>query len=199
MGKVYGYARVSSISQSLELQVAQLTEAGCTYVFQEKKSGSTTAGRDELAKALEILGDGDTLVVTRLDRLARSILDFKQIMDRLAAKNVGFRAVQQGTIDTTTSEGRLLLNILSSFAEFELDIRKERQRDGIARAKDEDKKRKANGLEAETYRGRPAKIDSDKIAKLVKEGLGASAIAKRLNIGRASVYRVQKPKPTKAA
>lgn len=190
MGKVYGYARVSSTGQSLEAQIAQLKEAGCAYIFQEKKSGSTTAGRDELAKALEIVGEGDTLVVTRLDRLARSILDFKQIMDALVAKKVGFRAIQQGSIDTTTSEGRLLLNILASFAEFELDIRKERQRDGIARKKAEDKERKEQGLGAATYRGRPAKIDPAMIAKFKADGLGASAIAKKLKIGRASVYRV---------
>lgn len=93
---------------------------------------------------------------------------------------MGFRCLQQGAIDTTRSDGRLLLNILASFAEFEADIRRERQADGIAKAKAEGK-----------YRGRPKSIDASQIAELEAQGMGASAIAKRLGIGRASVYRVK--------
>ena len=104
--------------------------------------------------------------------------DLRRIVDTLADKGVGFRVLQQ-PIDTTTSEGRLLLNILGSFAEFETEIRKERQMDGIAKAKADGK-----------YRGRKASIDPAHIAAMKADGLGATAIAKKLGIGRASVYRL---------
>jgi DNA invertase Pin-like site-specific DNA recombinase len=177
---IVGYARVSSAGQSLEVQLDQLKAAGCDKIFAEKKSGRTTSDRAALADALGYVRDGDVLVVTRLDRLARSMTDLRQIVDQLNAKEVGFRALQQGAIDTTRSDGRLLLNILASFAEFETDIRKERQRDGIAKAK-----------EAGKYRGRPATISRTAITELEAEGLGASEIARRLGVGRASVYRVK--------
>jgi DNA invertase Pin-like site-specific DNA recombinase len=172
------YARVSSTGQSLDVQLDQLRAAGCEKVFCEKRTGTTTTGREELQRALDYVREGDTFTVTRLDRLARSLVDLRKIVDTLAAKGVGFRVLQQ-SIDTTRSEGRLLLNLLASFAEFETDIRKERQLEGIAKAK-----------AAGKYRGRPATIDPVKIAALKAEGLGATAIAKKLGIGRASVYRV---------
>jgi DNA invertase Pin-like site-specific DNA recombinase len=177
-----GYARVSSTGQSLDIQLEQLAAAGCTEVFQEKVTGTTTVGRDQLDAALRFVRKGDVFCVTRLDRLARSMLDLRKIVDALTAKEVGFRVLQQGAVDTTRSEGRLLLNILASFAEFETDIRKERQADGIAKAKVEGK-----------YHGRPATIDPQQIATLKEQGLGASAIAKKLGIGRASVYRITSP------
>jgi DNA invertase Pin-like site-specific DNA recombinase len=172
------YARVSSTGQSLDVQLDQLRAAGCERVFCEKRTGTTTTGREELQRALDYVREGDTFTVTRLDRLARSLVDLRKIVDTLAAKGVGFRVLQQ-SIDTTRSEGRLLLNLLASFAEFETDIRKERQLEGIAKAK-----------AAGKYRGRPATIDPTKIAALKAEGLGATAIAKRLSCSRASVYRV---------
>lgn len=174
-----GYARVSSSGQSLEVQQDLLRVAGCDKVFAEKRSGRTTEGRDALADALGYVREGDVLLVTRLDRLARSITDLRLIVDQLTAKGVAFRALQQGAIDTSRSDGKLLLNILASFAEFEADIRKERQADGIAKAK-----------EAGVYKGRPASIDASEVAKLKAEGVGAAEIARRLGIGRASVYRV---------
>lgn len=158
--------------------MSQLTEAGCEKIFAEKKSGTSTNGRDELERALDYVREGDVFVVTRLDRLARSIVDLRQIIDRLSAKGVGFRCLQQGGIDTTKPEGRLMLNILASFAEFETELRKERQREGIEKAKSEGK-----------YQGRPVTIDGSEIQKLKAQGLGASEIAKQLKIGRASVYR----------
>lgn len=173
-----GYARVSSVGQSLEVQLDHLKAAGCEKLFSEKRSGTTTAGRDALADALEFVREGDVLVVTRLDRLARSITDLRQIIDRLAAKGVSFRCLQQGAIDTSRSDGKLLLNILASFAEFEADIRRERQRDGIEKAK-------AAGV----YRGRPASIEGDKVRALHAQGIGPAEIARQLGIGRASVYR----------
>ncbi len=176
---VVGYARVSSAGQSLEVQQEQLAAAGCMKVFAEKRSGTTTEGREQLDLALSYVREGDVFVVTRLDRLARSLVDLRRTVDALTAKGVGFRCIQQ-TIDTTSSEGRLMLNILASFAEFETDIRKERQRDGIEKAK-----------EAGKYRGRPASIDTSKIAALEAEGWGPAEIARRLGIGRASVYRLK--------
>ena len=177
---ISGYARVSSVGQSLDVQVEQLKAAGCEKIFAEKRSGTTTEGRDQLEEALDWVRDGDVLVVCRLDRLARSIVDLRKIVDRLNAKGVGFRCLQQGALDTTKSDGRLLMNILASFAEFETDIRRERQAEGIAKAKADGK-----------YRGRPATIDAAAIAALEAEGMGASAIAKHLGIGRASVYRLK--------
>lgn len=173
-----GYARVSSSGQSLEVQRDQLLAAGCTRVFEEKRSGLSQDGREQLALALDYVRDGDVLIVTRLDRLARSITDLRQIVDRLTAKEVGFRALQQGDLDTSTSNGRLMLNMLGAFAEFEADLRRERQREGIDKAK-------ANGI----YKGRRPSVPVDEVRKLKAEGMAPTEIAKRLNVGRASVYR----------
>lgn len=173
-----GYARVSSVGQSLEVQQDFLRTAGCEKVFAEKKSGTSTKDRTALQDALEFVRDGDTLVITRLDRLARSIMDLRQIVDQLSAKGVTFRCLQQGAIDTTRSDGKLLLNILASFAEFEADIRRERQRDGIEKAK-----------EKGVYKGRPKSINPSEVRQLHLTGLGPTEIAKKLGIGRASVYR----------
>jgi len=174
-----GYARVSSSSQSLKLQQQQLTENGCEKLFSEKMSGTSTSDRIALQEALEWLRGGDTLVVTRLDRLARSGKDLHRIIDQLAAKEVGFRCLQQGAVDTTTSMGKLVLGILGAVAEFETDIRKERQREGIEKAK-----------QRGVYKGRPASIDANKVRELKAAGLGGAAIAREMGIGRASVYRL---------
>ena len=174
-----GYARVSSTGQSLDIQEEALKAAGCDKVFSEKRSGTTQGNRAALEEAIEYVRDGDVLVVTRLDRLSRSVIDLRNIITRLEAKGAGFSCIQQGAIDTTRSDGKLLLNILGSFAEFETDIRRERQMEGIAKAKDMGK-----------YKGRPASIDTDKVKALRLEGLGATEISKALGIGRASVYRV---------
>jgi len=132
-----------------------------------------------LQDALEWLREGDTLVVTRLDRLARSGKDLHDIIDKLSSKKVGFQCMQQGAVDTTTSMGKLVLGILGAVAEFETDIRKERQRDGIEKAK-------KRGV----YKGRPASIDADKVRELKAAGMGGAAIANEMGIGRASVYRL---------
>jgi DNA invertase Pin-like site-specific DNA recombinase len=173
-----GYARVSSTGQSLELQREQLVMAGCEKVFEEKRSGGSQDGREQLALALDYVREGDTLVVTRLDRLARSMIDLREMVDRLTAKKVEFKALQQGAIDTTTSSGRLMLNMLASFAEFELDLRKERQREGIDKAKAEGR-----------YKGRKPSVPVDQVKALHAEGIGPAEIARRLKVGRASVYR----------
>lgn len=180
MGSTVGYARVSSSSQSLEVQREQLLAVGCEHVFEEKRSGTTTEGREELAKALTWVREGDVLVVTRLDRLARSMTDLQQIVAKLNAKSVGFRSLQQGAVDTTSSSGRLMLNMLAAFAEFETDLRRERQREGIEKAR-------GRGV----YKGRKRSIDPVEVKRLREvEGVGATEIARRLGVGRASVYRL---------
>jgi DNA invertase Pin-like site-specific DNA recombinase len=192
MGKLIGYARVSSTDQNLEVQEQQLRDAGCKKVFSEKKTGTTTNGRTALQAALDKLDEdeGDVLIVTRLDRLARSAKDLLAIIETLDAKGATLRCTEQQEINTSGTMGKLMLTILAGFAEFETNIRKERQRDGIAAKKAEDTSRKAKGLAAATYKGRPAKIKADAIRALQAEGFGATEIAKRLQIGRASVYRV---------
>jgi DNA invertase Pin-like site-specific DNA recombinase len=178
VGECVGYGRASTTDQSVAIQEEQLRAAGCTEVFSEKKSGTSRAGREQLDLALRFVRRGDVFMVTRLDRLARSISDLSRIIEELNGKGVGFRCLQQGAVDTTTPEGRLMLQILGSMAEFETAIRKERQAEGIEKAKSEGR-----------YRGRPKTIDPDEINKLVRTGIGATAIAKQLGIGRASVYR----------
>ncbi|MBV2146677.1 recombinase family protein [Sphingobium sp. AS12] len=176
---IVGYARVSSSGQNLDVQHEQLAAVGCDKVFSEKRSGRTTDGRDALADAIDFVREGDFLAVTRLDRLARSVIDLHQIVIQLAAKGCGLRVLQQSGIDTTTSTGKLTLSILGAVAEFETDIRKERQRDGIDRAK-------ANGV----YRGRKPSIDTARIETLMAAGMTPAAIAREMGIGRASVYRL---------
>jgi DNA invertase Pin-like site-specific DNA recombinase len=129
------------------VQLDQLETAGCTKVFAEKRSGRKAIDREQLTTALGYVRDGDVFVVTRLDRLARSVTDLRNTIDQFEAKVVGFRVLQQ-EIDTTTSSGRLMLNMLAAFAEFENDLRRERQRDGIEKAK-----------VAGVYKGRPPMID----------------------------------------
>jgi DNA invertase Pin-like site-specific DNA recombinase len=172
----YGYARVSTMDQNLHLQVAILKAAGCILVRKEKRSGTSTAGRDELL--LDFIGPGDSLVVTRIDRLARSIGDLQDIVRELKSKGASLKATEQ-PIDTSTAAGKAFLDMLGVFAEFETNLRRERQLEGIEAAK-------ARGV----YKGRPASIEPEAVARLRAEGLGPTAIAKRLKIGRASVYRI---------
>jgi DNA invertase Pin-like site-specific DNA recombinase len=173
----YGYARVSSSGQDLTIQVEALTNAGCETIRQEKVSGTSVQGRDELNTLLEFLRDGDELVVTRVDRLARSIRDLQNIVYDLDKKGVVLSATEQ-PIDTRTSAGKCFLDMLGVFGEFETNLRKERQMEGIAKAK-----------EKGVYKGRKPSVDMERVRELKTEGLGASAIAKELGIGRASVYR----------
>jgi DNA invertase Pin-like site-specific DNA recombinase len=173
-----GYARVSSTGQSLDLQMEALRAAGCEKIHAEKKSGTSTTERAELARALDQIRIGDTMVVTRLDRLARSVSDLHAIVDSLSHRGADFRCLQQGGVDTTTSTGKLMLAILGAVAAFENDIRRERQRDGIEKAK-------ALGR----YRGRIHSIDRSRICALKLEGMGPSEIARTMGISRMSVYR----------
>ncbi len=176
---LYGYARVSSLDQDLTLQEEMLRAAGCHIVRAEKRSGAGREGRTELRLLLDFLHPGDTLVVTRIDRLARSVKDLQDIVHELKAKGVALKATEQ-PVDTGTAAGKAFLDMLGVFAEFETNLRRERQMEGIARAK-------ARGI----YKGRKPSIDPAEVRRLREtEGLGPSAIARRLGIGRTSVYRV---------
>jgi DNA invertase Pin-like site-specific DNA recombinase len=172
-----GYARVSTTDQNLDVQENALRAAGCDLIRSEKRSGTTTAGREELRTVLDFLRAGDVLMVTRIDRLARSIGDLQDIVRAVRARGASLRATEQ-PIDTSTAAGKCFLDMLGVFAEFETNLRRERQLEGIAEAK-------ARGV----YQGRKASIDIAKVKALKAEGMGASAIAKALKIGRASVYR----------
>ena len=176
---IIGYARVSTTGQSLDVQLEKLKAAGAEEIFAEKRTGTTTTEREELKAALRFARKGDVLIVTRMDRLARSVSDLRILIDGLTDRGVGFRVLDQAAVDTTTANGRLMLNMLAAFAEFEADLRKDRQREGIDKAK-------ANGV----YKGRPAKLPRDRVAELRDQGMGATEIAKKLGMGRASVYRL---------
>jgi DNA invertase Pin-like site-specific DNA recombinase len=173
-----GYARVSTTDQDLTIQIEALKAVDCDVIRQEKASGTTTEGRAELRTVLDFLRKGDVLVVTRIDRLARSIGDLQDIVRAVKARGASLKATEQ-PIDTSTAAGKCFLDMLGVFAEFETNLRRERQLEGIAKAKAEGK-----------YKGRPASIDPDKVRDLKAQGLGPSEIAKTLKIGRASVYRL---------
>ena len=145
----YGYARVSSIDQDYALQEKALRAAGCEIIRAEKASGTKRNGRTELELLLEFLHDGDTLMVTRVDRLARSIKDLQDIVYALKEKNVTLKATEQ-PIDTRTAAGKAFLDMLGVFAEFETNLRRERQLEGIAAAK-----------QRGAYLGRKKKIDDN--------------------------------------
>ena len=127
----YGYARVSSSGQDLTIQVEALTNAGCETIRQEKVSGTSIQGRDELNTLLEFLREGDELVVTRVDRLARSIRDLQNIVYDLDKKGVVLSATEQ-PIQTNTSAGKCFLDMLGVFGEFETNLRKERQMERVS-------------------------------------------------------------------
>src|SRR6266403_5079314 len=174
---LYGYARVSTAEQDCTLQEHALRAAGCEVIRAEKVSATRREGRTELALLLEFLRQGDTLVVTRVDRLARSIKDLQDIVHLLKARGVTLRATEQ-PINTQSAAGKAFLDMLGVFAEFETNLRKERQAEGIAKAK-------AAGV----YKGRKPSVDVLQVRALKQKGIGPSDIAKTLGIGRASVYR----------
>ena len=177
---VYGYARVSTIHQDLSIQQEALKAAGCSVIRAEKVSGSSRKDREQLNTMLEFLNEGDVLVVTRIDRLARSIKDLQDIVHLLKDKGVALRATEQ-PIDTTTAAGKAFLDMLGVFAEFETNLRKERQMEGIEKAK-------AKGI----YKGRKPVIDASEVRRLKSLGYGVTRISKVMGIGRASVYRLLK-------
>lgn len=180
-----GYARTSTTDQKagLDAQLRDLAQAACERVFQEEVSSVDTVAREKLEDALQFIREGDVLVVTKLDRLARSVKHLLDITERLEAKKATLRILGMG-IDTATPNGRLMLNLLGSIAQFEREIMLERQREGIAKAKADGK-----------YKGRKP-TDGDKVAKLKQlveiEGLSPTEAAKKAGVGRATAYRVLK-------
>jgi DNA invertase Pin-like site-specific DNA recombinase len=174
---VIGYVRVSTIDQDLSVQKATLQAAGCNVIRTEKRSGATTASRKKLRAIVESLHDGDVLMVTRIDKLARSIGDLQDIVRAIYAKGASLKATEQ-PIDTSIAAGKAFLDMLGVFAEFETNLRKERQHEGIAKARAEGR-----------YKGRPNSIDVSKVRELKAQGKGATEIAREMKIARASVYR----------
>lgn len=172
-----GYCRTSTVEQEagLAAQVRELRALGVERLFTEQVS--SVAKREQLEAALEFVREGDTLVVTKLDRLARSMRDLMDIQERLKAKGVALKILDLG-LDTKSASGELILNVLGSIAQFERKIMLERQKEGIAAAQAQGK-----------YRGRKATIDTGAVKAMKAEGVRPSDIAKRLGIGRASVYR----------
>jgi DNA invertase Pin-like site-specific DNA recombinase len=188
----YGYARCSdprSTTMSLEVQIEALRAAGCTVIRSERRSGTTLQDRTELKTLLDFLREGDTLCVTRVDRIARSVTDLMIIVRILEQKGVALKATEQ-PIDTSSAVGRSLLSMLGVFAELETNLRRERQMESIRRIQEIDRTKPKH---ERTYKGRPPTIQPDEVRRLKdEEKLGASEIATRLGIGRASVYRVLK-------
>jgi len=174
------YIRVSSSSQSLELQREAVQKENVQKIFEEKVSGTSTQGREKLKEMLEFVREGDSVYITRTDRLARSILDLQLIVKELTEKGVSLVATEQ-LISTKDATSKCFLDMLGVFAEFETNIRKERQMEGIAKAK-------AKGV----YKGGKKRIDVAEIRRLKNEGFGATKIARELNIHRDSVYRLLK-------
>lgn len=176
-----GYARTSTTDQKagLEAQLRDLAQAGCTKVFCEELSSVATS-RPQLASALEWVREGDVLVVTKLDRLARSVADLVSITATLKSKGVALRILAMN-LDTATPTGKLMLNLLGSIAEFERELMLERQREGIAKAKAEGK-----------YQGRQptAQRQAKEVLRLREEGKSANDIKEALGISRASVFRI---------
>lgn len=174
---LFGYARVSTSEQDLDVQIAALRAAGCQTIRSEKKSGSERGSRTELQILLDFLREGDALVVTRIDRLARSMKDLQDIVHELKGRGVALKATEQ-PIDTGTAAGKAFLDMLGVFAEFETNLRRERQMEGIAAAK-------ARGV----YKGGKARIDPEAVRALAMDGMRPSHIARQLGISRGTVYR----------
>lgn len=179
-----GYRRTSGMMQiaGLEAQDRDLRATGCTKVILEQVS-SMAAVRDGLVAAIDFVREGDTLVVTRLDRLARSTADLLRIVDALEKKGVALLVLDFGgsEVDTKSPSGRMILTVFGAMAQFERELMLARQAEGVHRAK-----------AAGKYRGRAptARAKSSQVHELRAAGMGATAIATKLNIGRASVYRV---------
>lgn len=175
-----GYARVSTVDQNLALQRDALTEAGCEHIYTEQLSGAVT-DRPELAAALKFARSGDTLIVWKLDRLARSVKQLIETVEKLRSRNIGFRSLTEA-IDTTTAQGRLVFHMFSALAEFERSLIRERTQAGLAAARRQGR-----------TGGRPPKLTPDDIeaakAMLTNPDIGVAQIAHRLNVSPATLYR----------
>ena len=179
-GMLIGYARVSTIEQNLALQRDALTDAGCGKIFTEQMSGAVTE-RPALHDALEYARSGDTLVVWKLDRLARSMKQLIETIEKLRVRNIGFRSLTEA-LDTTTAQGLLVFHMFSALAEFERSLIRERTRAGLAAAK-----------RVGRTGGRPPKMTDEDIeaarALLANPDIGVKQIADRLGVSPATLYR----------
>ncbi len=177
-----GYARTSTTDQQagFDAQLVELETYGCERIFKEQVSA--VASRGELDKAIDMLRDGDKLVVTKLDRLARNVMHMGELLQQIEAKGAGLVILSLGseTVDTTTATGKLILNMMVSVAQFEREMMKERQVEGIKRAKAEGK-----------YKGRvpTAMRQADKVKALVEAGVQRVQVQEQLGISKASYYR----------
>ena len=178
MKRRIGYARVSTEDQNLAIQKRALENDGCAIVFEEKRTGTKRDDRKQLELALKVLSPGDTLVVTRLDRLGRSLRDLANIVHEIEASGANLRVIEQ-SVDTGTSAGRAFFGMLAVFAQFETDVRRERQAEGIAQAK-----------KAGVYTGGKPRIDRNRVRNLIAEGHGPAEVARKLKVSRMSVYRI---------
>ena len=178
----YGYGRVSSLEQKLDIQESQLKAAGCQIIVLEKASGADNT-RPELAALIERTQSGDVIIVCKLDRLARSTQHLLHVVEQLDRKGVAFKALNAPMIDTTIPAGKLMLVILAAIAEFERGILRERQRDGIEAAK-----------AAGKYKGSPdtARRQSGRVMQLLAAGGKPADVATALGMGVASVYRIRR-------
>ena len=178
-GAKIGYARTSTVDQNLDAQIAALTDAGCGMVRREQKSGASLEDRSELKTILDFIHPGETLVVTRIDRLARSMRDLQIIVSRLKEKGAHLAATEQ-PVNTSTAAGKAFFDMLGVFAEFETNLRQERQAEGIAAAR-------RRGV----YRGRPAKIDMTAVQARLAAGQSPTEIARDIGISRGTVYKAK--------
>ena len=179
---IYGYARVSTDGQNLASQDAQLRAAGCAKVYAEKISGARS-DRPELAKVISRLGNGDVLVVTRLDRLARSTRDLLNIVDAITKVGAGFKSLADAWADTTTPHGRLMLTVLAGLAEFERELIRDRTSDGRARAK-------ASGVKF----GRPAVLTPHQQREAIqrlREGATQADLARTYGVSQSTISRLE--------
>ena len=180
MAKI-GYARVSSVGQSLEVQIEQLKQFGCDKIFTEKRTGTTTDNRTQLKAAMDYVREGDSFVITRIDRLARSVVDLANIVDQLEKLGVAFVITEQ-SIDTNTPAGKALLQMLGVFAEFENTIRAERIKSGVAKAQ-------ARGVKF----GRPTLI-TDEIKNIVLQlrtnKVTLNSIESQTGLSRSTLYKI---------
>ena len=181
MSEIVGYARTSTVDQlaGIEGQVRELKKAGATKLYTEQVS--SIGKRKELDAALDFLREGDSFMVTKLDRLARSTRHLMEIVDYLQERKVALRILDMG-LDTSTPSGELILTVMGAIAQFERSIMLERQREGIAKAKSEGK-----------YKGRPKHINADNVREMKENGSSIKEIMAEHKISRASVYRLLKP------
>ncbi|MBR0797360.1 recombinase family protein [Bradyrhizobium jicamae] len=177
-----GYARVSSDGQSLDAQLVELKAAGCTEIFQEKVSGAET-DRKQLARAVERIGAGDILVVTRLDRLARSTRDLLNVLATIGSNGAGFRSLRDSWADTTTPHGRLMLTVLGGLAEFERELIRSRTGEGRERAK-------AKGIQ---FGRRPKLTHHQRLEAIARRAAGEAQadIARSYNVSHSTISRLQ--------